>query len=235
MRYIMLLLMLMVSTPCLAGDALKISTTLAPPLSVPDGTGMLDRLTKEAFARAGVSITLETLPSERGLISAASGDTSGDINRVGGLSEKYPELVQVQEKNMVYEFMAFTRRQDLSVQNWDDLRDVDVGFITGWKILEENVAAKTVTKVDNPAQLFALLKNDRVDVIIFDRWGGGHYLRELGLNDVLVAEPPLATRDMYLYLNREHQALVPYLEQSLRSIKADGTYERIFGQSDGRP
>lgn len=235
MSYFLMLLVVLVSSPCLAGDALKISTTLAPPLSVPEGTGMLDRLAQETFARAGVSMALVTLPSERGLISAASGDTSGDINRVAGLSAKYPELVQVQERNMVYEFMAFTRRQDLSVRNWDDLRGLDVGFITGWKILEENVVARTITKVDNPAQLFALLKNDRVDVIIFDRWGGGHYLREFGLADVLVLEPPLAARDMYLYLNREHQALVPHLEQALRSIKADGTYERIFGQAVGRP
>jgi polar amino acid transport system substrate-binding protein len=196
---------------------------------------MLDRLAKETFARAGVPVTLVTLPSERGLISAASGDTDGDINRVAGLSVKYPELVQVQEKNMVYEFMAFTRRQDLSVRSWDDLRGLDVGFITGWKILEENVVARTITKVDNPAQLFALLRNDRVDVIIFDRWGGGHYLSEFGLTDVLVVEPPLAVHDMYLYLNREYQTLVPHLEQALRSIKADGTYERIFGQADGRP
>ena len=235
MSYFLMLLMLLVSSPCLAGDALRISTTLAPPLSVPEGTGMLDSLAKEAFARAGVSVTLVTLPSERGLISAASGDTDGDINRVAGLSAKYPELVQVKEKNMVYEFMAFTRRQDLSVRNWDDLRGLDVGFITGWKILEENVVARTITKVDNPAQLFTLLRNDRVDVIIFDRWGGSHYLREFGLSDVFVVEPPLAARDMYLYLNREHQALVPHLEQALRSIKADGTYERIFGQAGGRP
>ena len=74
-----------------------------------------------------------------------------------------------------------------------------------------------------------------MDVIIFDRWGGGHYLREFGLSDVFAVEPPLAARDMYLYLNREHQALVPHLEQALRSIKADGTYERIFGQAGGRP
>ncbi len=230
MRYLLIFLIMLASIPSLASDALKIGTTMAPPLSVPEGTGMLDLLVKEAFARAGVDVELVTLPSERGLISAASGQTDGDINRVAGLSKEYPELVQVDESNMTYEFMAFTRRKDLSVRGWDDLRGLNVGFITGWKIFENNVTAKTITKVDNPAQLFTLLEKDRVDVVLFDRWGGGHQLRQLGCADATVMEPPLATRDMFLYLNHQHQSLAPQLAQALRDMKSDGTYDRIVGQ-----
>lgn len=235
MRYLLIFLIMLASVPSQASDALKIGTTMAPPLSVPEGTGMLDLLVKEAFARAGLNVELLTLPSERGLISAASGQTDGDINRVAGLSKEYPELVQVDESNMTYEFMAFTRRKDISVRGWDDLRELDVGFITGWKIFENNVTAKTVAKVDNPAQLFTLLEKDRVDVVLFDRWGGAYQLRQLGCTDAVVMEPPLATRDMFLYLNRQHQALAPQLAQALRDMKSDGTYDRIVGRFRGCP
>lgn len=235
MRCLLLLLTLLVSQPAFSDDAIRIGTTVAPPLSVPDGSGKLDILIREAFARIDTPVVLVTLPSERGLISAASGDTDGDINRVAGLSAKYPELVQVEESNMVYEFMAFSRRKGLSIRSWEDLRGLDVAFITGWKILEDNVTAGTITKVDNAEQLFSLLRFDRVDAVLFDRWGGSHYLATMNLDDAVAQEPPLATREMFLYLNRRHGALAPRLAKALRSMKADGTHSRIFGAPPKSP
>lgn len=239
MRFLLVLSLSLVgvlmSSTCFAGETLKIGTTMSPPLSVPERTGMLDLIVTEAFARAGIPMTLVTLPSERGLISASAGDTDGDINRVGGLAAKYPELVQVEESNMSYEFMAFSRRTNISVQGWDDLRGISVGFITGWKIFEENVVSSSTTKVDNPSQLFSLLQNDRVDVILMDRWGGGHYLKVVGVSDGRALEPPLAKRDMFLYLNRKHLTLAPKVAEALRSMKADGTYGRIVGRFGGQP
>ena len=231
MRCFLLILTLLVSQPAFGDDSIRIGTTVAPPLSLADGSGKLDMLIRDAFARTHTPVVFVTLPSERGLISAASGDTDGDINRVAGLSAKYPELVQVEESNMVYEFMAFSRRKGLSIRSWEDLRGLDVAFITGWKILENNVTARTITKVDNAEQLFSLLRFDRVDAVLFDRWGGAHYLATMNLNDAVAQEPPLATKDMYLYLNRRHAALAPRLAQALRDMKTDGSYARIFGAS----
>lgn len=235
MHCLLLILALLVASPALGEEAMRIGTTFAPPLSVPDGTGKLDLLIKEAFARTGTPLVLVTLPSERGLISAASGDTDGDINRVAGLSAKYPELVQVGESNMVYEFVAFSRRKGLAIRNWDDLRGLDMAFITGWKILEDNVKARTITKVDNAEQLFSLLSLDRVDAVLFNRRGGEYHLRQMGLTDVVTHTPPLATREMFLYLNRRHAALAPRLAQTLRDMKADGTHARIFGDAPQSP
>lgn len=229
MRCLLFILTLLAASPAFCDDAIRIGTTVAPPLSVPDFSGKLDTLIREAFARIGTPVVLVTLPSERGLISAASGDTDGDINRVAGLSSKYPELVQVEESNMVYEFMAFSRRKGVAIRGWDDLRGLDVAFITGWKIFEDNVKAGSITKVDNPDQLFSLLRLDRVDAVLFDRWGGAHYLAKMNLSDAVAQEPPLATKDMFLYLNRRHAALAPRLAQALRDMKTDGTHARIFG------
>lgn len=239
MRLFIVLSMILVNisacSTCLAGETLKIGTTMSPPLSVPERTGMLDLIITEAFTRAGIPMTLVTLPSERGLISASAGDTDGDINRVGGLTAKYPELVQVEESNMIYEFMAFSRRTDISVRGWNDLRKLSVGFITGWRIFEENVDSSSITKVDNPSQLFSLLQNDRVEVILMDRWGGGYYLKASGMPDGRALEPPLAKRDMFLYLNRRHSELVPKVAEALRSMKADGSYSRIVGRFEEQP
>lgn len=207
---------------------LKIGTTNAPPLCLPDQSGMLDRMLKEAFSRIGVRAEFVTLPSERSLADADAGIIDGDNNRVAGLQSRYPNLIQVPESNMVYEFMAFAARPGIVAGNWRDLDQYAVSYIIGWKILEDNVTAPKVNKVVTPEQLFSLLKAGRADVVLYDRFGGGHYLKEYGAEGGYAVEPPLAKREMYLYLNAKHAHLVPALAEALRAMKADGSHARFF-------
>lgn len=238
MRNLFMLFALISALPVLAAPALAaesalgnrplvLCTTNAPPLSTPERTGMLDRILLEAFRRVGQPVRFSTTPSERGLINANSGLADGDANRIAGLSKAYPNLVQVPEPNLSYEFTAFANKP-LPLKGWESLRGLRVGYLTGWKIFEENVQEANVTKVDTPQQLFTLLAMDRVDVALFDRLGGLHYLRELKLPEVKALEPPLARRDMYLYLNAAHAVLAPRLAAALKSMKADGSYAAIM-------
>ena len=207
---------------------LTIGTTHSPPLSLPDQSGMLDRMLKEAFLRVGVQVEFVTLPSERSLVLAETGKIDGDNNRVAGLTSRYPHLIQVPESNMTYEFMAFATKPGLTIKNWADLAPLKVSYITGWKILEDNVKATDVTKVATSEQLFSFLKKGRTEVVLFDRFGGSHHLKELGIKEGYAVEPPLAKRDMYLYLNAKHADLVPALARTLRAMKADGSHARFF-------
>jgi len=200
------------------------------PLSSPQQTGMLDRLVKEVFARLGIPVILAPLPSERSLINANSGITDGDINRIEGINRLYPNLIQVPERTMAFEFVAFTKRPGLTIENWDSLRPYTVGIITGWKILEEHVTGRMVTKVENARLLFTLLQKGRADVVVYERLQGLHFIKELGLTDVRVVDPPLDVRDMFLYLNKKHADLVPRVAEELRKMKADGTYQAIMSK-----
>ncbi|WP_243366120.1 substrate-binding periplasmic protein [Fundidesulfovibrio soli] len=208
--------------------ALVIGTTYAPPLSLPDQSGMLDRMLKEAFRRAGVQVEFVTLPSERSLADAEAGLIDGDNNRVAGLQNRYPNLIQLPESNMTYEFMAFATKPGLSINGWHDLDPYRVSYVIGWKILEDNVKAQDVTKVVNPTQLFSFLKAGRTDIVLYDRFGGDYHLKEHGVAGGYAVEPPLAKREMFLYLNSKHAELVAPLAEALRSMKADGTYARYF-------
>ncbi|WMW65971.1 transporter substrate-binding domain-containing protein [Nitratidesulfovibrio liaohensis] len=195
---------------------------------------MLDQIIKGAFARIGVDVALQQLPSERGLVMADSGQVDGDGNRISGLQAAYPNLLQVPESNMTYEFSAFALRPDVNVRNWDDLRHYTVAYIIGWKIYDENVRASSTVKVATPENLFALLRAGRVDVVLYYRLGGLYYARKLGLTNLRVLAPPLATREMYMYLNSRHADLVPRLAAALRGMKKDGSYERIVAPFQSR-
>ena len=207
---------------------LTIGTTNSPPLSLPDQTGMLDRMLKEAFARIGVEVRFVTLPSERSLIEAEHGVIDGDSNRVAGLEARYPHLIQVPESNMTYEFMAFATRPDMPIKSWADLNAMHVAHVIGWKIFEDNVSAFQVTKLPTSKQLFLFLQAGRADVALFDRIGGGFLLGQLKGKPVYAIEPPLAKREMFLYLHARHADKVPALAKALRAMKEEGAHAGFF-------
>lgn len=226
MRGLLLAMLLAAPLPGWA-EPIVMATTASPPLSDAQQAGMLDLIVKEAFTRSGLEVNLVQLPSERGLSMADAGQVDGDVNRIGGLEKAYANLVQVPESNMRYEFMAFTMRKDVEIRNWSDLAEYTVGYVIGWKIYDEHVSSRSVIKVATPDNLFMLLASGRVDVALYYRLGGYYYAGKLGLTGLRALEPPLAQREMYMYVHRNHADIVPLLAGALRSMKGDGTYDAI--------
>ncbi|WP_194271271.1 ABC transporter substrate-binding protein [Zoogloea sp. 1C4] len=171
-----------------------------------------------------------SLPSERSLVAANLGEVDGEGLRVAGLSAQYPNLVQVPERFVRISFVAFAKDATIPLDNgWDSLKPYRVAFINGWKMFEANASgARVVHKVDKPDQMFRMLDDGRVDLVLYTRADGTQLARSLGLTSIAPLSPPLRDVDMYLYLHKKHQALVPRLGQALRDLKADGTYNRIL-------
>uniref|UniRef100_A0A831UD94 Transporter substrate-binding domain-containing protein n=1 Tax=Geobacter metallireducens TaxID=28232 RepID=A0A831UD94_GEOME len=213
---------------------LELSAADAYPYSSPEGEGVADRIVREAFRRIGVAAKVLYAPSERSLVNANDGMAAGEYLRIAGLEQYYPNLVMVPEPICEYQFTAFARDRGIRIKGWESLRPYNVGYITGWKILEQNVTGvKSVTTVRSEEALFELLRSGRADLVIFERLGGEAFLRRTGNKDIRPLSPPLARRDMFLYLNRRHESLVPRVAKALRQMKQDGTWRRIMASVPG--
>jgi polar amino acid transport system substrate-binding protein len=204
-------------------------------LTVSTNNTPLDRkalleISREAFRRVGLEFRLISQPSERSLYSANNGEVDGEGLRVAGLGVQYPNLVQVPERYVGISFVAFARDANIVLdRGWDSLKPYSVAFITGWKMFEANAAgARSVTKVEQPEQLFRMVDSGRVDLALYTRADGVAMVQRLGLAAVAPLGPSLKDVDMFLYLHRKHEALVPRLAAALRAMKADGTYNRIM-------
>lgn len=199
-----------------------------PPYTTSARSGFLDVIVGEAFRRLGYELRLVKLPPERGLINANAGIEDGDLTRIAGIEKLYPNLVRVPEKLMDWEFTAFSK--DVSIpSNWPQLRQRSVGHIKGWKIYEQNFAgAGRVSTADDPDQLFRLLDLNRIEVALYERWIGLAFLRQQGLKGIRPLAPVLATREMFIYLHRRHASLAPKLADSLRAMKREGIYQRVY-------
>jgi len=203
-----------------------------PPFSNSARTGFEDLIAKELYGRLGISIRINHLPAERALRVANEGVEDGILSRIGGMTKNYPNLIQLDEPTLVREFIAFSKKKDLKISGWEDLKPYNVGIITGWKIMEWNIKdVKSLTRVKDAKNLFKLLVNDRVDIIAFARWPGLQQIKDLGLKTVWVIENPLATKEMFFYVHKKHKKLIPLLNAALRAMKRDGTYQKIYART----
>jgi len=210
---------------------LTLSTWSTPPLSLKNQNGYLDQLFIEAFKRINKRILILNKPTQRSITDANKGRSDGEFIRVAGLSKLYKNLIQVPEEIFQFEFVAFSKKENIVIRNWDSLTQYHTGIIIGWKILEKNI--KQTNKrysFREPKHMFKMLENDRVTLVVYSRYLGTELINELGYKDISVVLPPLAVKPMYLYLHKKHKDLVPLLVKSLKSMKGDGTFQRIRNQ-----
>ena len=208
--------------------ALVLNNTNKPPYSTDAHTGYADLIATEAFRRLGIELRLVVLPPERGLLNANAGIDDGELSRIAGLDAQYPNLIRVPEKFIDWEFVAFSKDPALAM-DWPAIRGRAVGHIKGWKIYEQQLAgAAHVTTAVDDEQLFRLLDAGRVDTALYERWLGLALIKAQGLQGIRAHQPPLATREMFIYLHKRHAALVPKLAEALRALKKEGFYQQAY-------
>jgi polar amino acid transport system substrate-binding protein len=227
-KLLSLFVLFFLTTTCIASPPLVITTSVGPPESNESQTGLYDLVLQEAFRRISQRIDIDHLPSERALMNANTGLTDGEFPRISGLEKLYPDLIKVPERLTDYEFVAFSKNHVTKMYSWDALQPYNVAFVLGWKILEKNIVnVRSLVRAKNQKLLFNLLVNDRTDIVVYSRISGDAYIRSQGLVGIVALEPPLAVREMYLYLNKKHEKLIEPLSQALRDMRKDGTYTDI--------
>ena len=221
-------------SPCFASSTLVLGTFAGLPLSNENKTGYYDLILTEAFKRIDYNIEIASLPAERSLVNANTGITDGDFMRVSGLERLYPNLIRVPEKIDDFEFVAFSRKVKEKTTSWGFLKPYDVAIVRGWKILEENIiGTNSMVRANDQKQLFLLLDNNRTDIAVYSRFEGYAMIKSLGIKEISTLEPPLAVREMYLYLNSKHKALVQPLSAALKEMKREGVFEVIKAKALG--
>ena len=221
------------SLSCIQTTALasKLSLTIASrePVTKEDGTGFLDQIIVEMFRRIGVDAEVTFYKSSaRGLENANNGSDDGVGLRVAGLEKKFPNLVRIPESIIVNDFVAFSTHQSLATDNWHSMDKHDIAHILGWQVFQKNLTHhKRTFRVKSNAQLFQMLEKDRVDFILHERWQGTWHSKQMNLN-VKIHEPPLIQREMFAYLHKKHTAIAGKAAAALRSMKVDGSYQKII-------
>ncbi|MBN2510033.1 MAG: transporter substrate-binding domain-containing protein [Spirochaetales bacterium] len=209
-------------------DTFTISTSYNNLLSNLEGTGLLDLLMKEVFSRLGIEMRIIYTQTDKSVYDVNSGLIDAELNRIAGFETVFPNLIQVPESNMTMHFVAFSKKP-LALDEtggWESLRPLYLGLVKGWKILEDNTQGfPHVTVTPTETELFRMLDKDRLDAALYAKMTGYAVLQAMGIQGVRHIEPPLASRDMFLYVHNSHKDLVHDIARTIRQIKEDGSYD----------
>ncbi len=229
LKLLFLPILLLLSSPLSYAQAsLVFNTTGLPPLNNPTQDGFMDEVTRMALQRIDRKLVISRLPAQRALHNANNGLLDAEMSRIKGIDKIYTNLVRVPEKIMDWSFVVISKKPLELQQSWSSLAKQNVAFITGWKILENNVpSSASITKTKNSQQLFRLLIKNRADFIIYERWAGNYLINQMQLESVKIRQPVLATRAMFMYLHKKHRLLVPKLAKALADMKKDGSYQSL--------
>ncbi len=221
------------SNAAFSQPTLVLNTAFGPPVSNASQTGFADQVLAEALRRIGYRLETVRMPAERALINANRGIDDGELARIGGLQEKYPNLIQVPETFLSVDMVLYSKNYpSFVVDGWESVASHSLAIISGWKIMEENFSrpgsSVEIIKTDTPEQSFSLLQNDRVDFIAYSNWSGLGYIKAHNITDIVLLEPPLASPEFYVYLHKKHKSIVPELAEAIKTMKADGTLQALF-------
>ncbi|MBV1959926.1 MAG: transporter substrate-binding domain-containing protein [Pseudomonadales bacterium] len=193
-----------------------------------DYQGLVDKILSKALARIGYEFKVITLPAERSLMMADSGVVDGELVRTRSIEQRFPDLIRVPEAVVAVDFVVFSYKPIDLNNGWLAFKGKSVGLVIGMKIIEQSVPEKAlVTRVKNSKQLFNLLKNRKVDYVVFTRDMGEGYLRHNSIPGVFSSSTVLSSVPGFTYINRDNAHLVPKLARTLREMKQDGSYQEI--------
>ena len=221
-----------------SAEVLDIASIYKPPISNFEGTGMADSVVKEAFSRIGIQINIVPADSATALEKVNKGLYDGDIMRVAGANQKYPNVIQIPEPLFDIEFNAFSKTVNEPMSGYEGLKPYRIAVPKGWietdnNVKEENV--KSVLRITSPFDMFNTLLKGDADIVIYHRLMGYEMIKEIGASDKIhVLEPPMAVRPYYFWIHKKHQDLVPKLAAAISDMKKDGTIPKIIAETLGK-
>jgi len=186
-----------------------------------------ERVLTEAYEKIGRSISVKHLPAERALMMSNHGDVDGEVNRVAAISSQYPNLVMVPVPVSTVEGVVFTKDKNISISGWDSLKPHKIGIRRGTKFAETGTAGMKVQAVATNNQLFKILDADRVIVSVVARLDGLEEITKLNLNNVVALEPPLTTIELYHFLHKKNESLLPEIKTALEEMASSGRIQAI--------
>jgi polar amino acid transport system substrate-binding protein len=185
------------------------------------------RVLTEAYQRIGITIRAADLPAERSLVESNKGSYDGEVTRVRGIENSYPNLIPVPVPLTRAEGLVFTKNIAIIVDGWESLKPYSIIIRRGLKFAEEGTRGMKVTLVNTYPECFKLVSMGRYDVTVCDRLAGYYFIRQHAYADLKVLEPALESFHLYHYLHKKNASLIPEISAALAQMQAEGRMKAI--------
>jgi len=173
----------------------------------------ITQLIEQAYKALGYQVTIVRLPAGRSLRMANQGLYDGELFRIGGLQQQFPELIQVPVPLRQLQLFAYVQRsKKRDWQSWQTSKELIIGHVRGFKLASQITFAGSRVETTTLTQARELLLQGKIDLLLEDEWS-------LAPDAELYRLPTvLAQAELFHYVHSRHQALVPLLSQQLNLL-----------------
>ncbi len=189
---------------------------------------------KEIYNRAGLSVEITAMPGKRALQEASSGAKDGETLRIFALGENESRLKRVPTAISSLRTAVFSKSNSgISIASVDDLNAYKGVVVAG--VLHTEAASKDmpdVSAVKDSEQMFKMLSAGRAEIALSGYLDGLSKLRQFGLDDIEVMEPPLRVLELYHYLHESNEDLVPVIDAVVSEMAASGELAALREQKE---
>lgn len=180
----------------------------------------------EAYAQLGITIELVALPSPRSMELAHRGLLDGELGRIDGVTDMYPNLLKVDWPIIDLDTVAITSHPTLTFDEKPNLLNFRLGIVRGARINERvTYRPDNAVEVTHSEQLIRMLHTQRIDLAIMPRSVAQLLLKQDP--ELRILEPSLGVHPIHHYLHRRHHAIVPELQRVLQRMAEEGRIEKI--------
>ncbi|QDQ27403.1 amino acid ABC transporter substrate-binding protein [Chitinimonas arctica] len=193
---------------------------------------------REAYRRIGQPVELTYMPAARGLVAANTGKSDALLARLPVIEDTYTNMRRIPTSIGPMSFLAVSMKPSLEVRNWEDMRALSIGVRRGYKIAVDKTAGMNVSLVDSYENMFRMMAQGRVDVVVIREPGVAPTLRALKSAGVLngtetFRSSVLEYLSAYHYINVERGNLIGPLDQALKAMTKDGFLEKAMREARG--
>lgn len=179
-----------------------------------------------AYRSLGYEVRFRATPARRALMEARIGKTDATLARIKKVSKRYPELRIIPVPIVAVRFQAYGKRSTPYITSWENLKDLNVGYMHGVIVMEQKTEHLKRQRADTLETLFRKIHHDRVDVALASETNAQRLLTSSFQGSGIVARSnTLIEVSLYHHIHERHSGLVPALTKAINTLKASGRYD----------
>ncbi len=184
----------------------------------------------EAYKKIGIDLKFIAYPNLRALKIANNGEVDGELQRIGGLTSDYPNLIQVPQAIQKIAWHTFAKELAIEIMGWQSLTDFTIVMPTGSSYTKKMTSGMEVYYVDDQKSLFTMLNKGRAEVAVASITAGLSYLEKSENSSIKASYQPVGEKSLFHYLHVKHKNMVPKINQILQQMQAYGRINQIRRQ-----
>lgn len=183
------------------------------------------RVLRVAYDKLGYELDITTAPARRSIEMVNAGQFDGEVQRISVVGDSFDNILRVPVPILETHWRAYTLDPDLKATSWSDLQGRKVGAVNGtWYV--RKLPPDLELHLTTTENLEQMLVHGRLDVIIVSTLTA----QEFEFEHYPLETPELAL-ELYHYLHKRHQDLLPQITDVLSDMKEAGAFAALLADT----